>query len=91
MIEIVLDRLPGVLGRRGDGRSSLYSDIAEGLWTPPIRMGRASTWPAHETQAILAAHVAGATDDEIRQLVFGDLLTRRKSLMPRIGPETEAA
>ncbi|MGB6452669.1 MAG: hypothetical protein WBE92_18110 [Steroidobacteraceae bacterium] len=90
MIEIVLDRLPGVLARRGDGRSSLYSDIAEGLWTPPIRMGRASTWPAHETQAILAAHVAGATDDEIRQLVR-DLLTRRKSLMPRIGPETEAA
>lgn len=90
MIEIVLDRLPGVLGRRADGRSSLYSDIAKGLWTPPIRMGRASTWPRHETNALLSARVAGATDDQLRQLVR-DLLEQRKSLMPRIGLEAAAA
>lgn len=88
--DLRLERLPAVLEQRGDSRSQLYLDVQRGTWTPPIRLGRASTWPAHETQALLAAHVAGATDDEIRQLVR-DLVTRRKSLMPRIGPEAAAA
>ncbi len=69
MPEIKLERLPAVLARRSDGRSSLYSDVQRGTWTPPVRMGRAAAWPAHETQALLAARVAGASDDELRALV----------------------
>lgn len=83
MIEINLERLPAVLARRGDAKSSLYLAIQRGEWTRPIRLGRASTWPAHEVQSLLAAHVAGATSDQMRALVR-DLHARRAALMPTI-------
>ncbi|MGH2447221.1 MAG: helix-turn-helix transcriptional regulator [Chloroflexota bacterium] len=89
MTDIRLDRLPEVLSRRGDGRTSLYSDIKRIRWTPPIHVGRASTWPRHETDALIRARIAGATDDQLRALVR-DLLSQRKSLMPAIGA-SEAA
>jgi prophage regulatory protein len=82
MPEIKLERLPVVLAKRSDGRSSLYADIQRGTWTPPVRMGRAAAWPAHETQELLAARVAGATDDELRELVR-DLLAQRTAGRPR--------
>ena len=86
MTDLRLERLPAVLGRRGDGRTSLYDAIQRGEWTRPIRMGRASTWPAHETQALLAARIAGATPDQMRELTR-DLHARRATLMPAIGAE----
>ncbi|MGH8226703.1 MAG: helix-turn-helix transcriptional regulator [Steroidobacteraceae bacterium] len=86
--ELRLERLPEVLGRRGDSRSQLYLDVQRGTWPPPIRLGRASTWPAHENQQLLAARIAGASTEELRQLVQ-QLLERRKALMPALG--TEAA
>lgn len=85
---ITLDRLPGVLSARGTGRTDLYDSINAGLWTPPVRMGRASCWPRHETEALLRARIAGATNDQLRQLVR-ELLAQRKALMPIIC--TEAA
>lgn len=84
--EIHLDRLPEVIAVRGTGRSLLYHDITKGLWPDPVRIGRASCWPRHETQALLRARLAGATDDQLRQLVR-DLLEQRKALMPTIGAE----
>lgn len=69
MPTLKFERLPAVLSRRSDGRSSLYRDIQQGLWPPPVRMGRASAWPEHETQTILAARLAGASDEELRGLV----------------------
>lgn len=84
MTDLRLERLPAVLSRRGDGRTSLYDAINRGEWTPPIRMGRASTWPAHETQTLLAARIAGAGPDQMCQLVRA-LLEQRKGLMPAIG------
>lgn len=79
--EIRLERLPAVLARRGTGPTHLYDAIAKGVWTPPIRMGRASCWPQHESQALLQAQIAGATDDQLRVLVR-ELIEQRKALMP---------
>lgn len=82
MNDLKLERLPAVLGRRSDGRSSLYADIQRGTWTPPIRMGRASAWPQHETNALLAARIAGASPDEMRALVR-ELLAKRAAGRPQ--------
>ena len=90
MTALKLERLPSVLSRRSDGRSSLYLDIQRGVWTPPIRMGRASAWPEHETQALLAARIAGASDDQLKQLVR-DLLEQRKSMAAALSPEPAPA
>lgn len=63
-------RLPDVLRHRGDKKSSTYQAIADGLFTPPIKIGpRASAWPDHEVEAIARARIAGKTEDEIRALV----------------------
>ena len=63
-------RLPQVKTETGLGRSSIYAQIKDGLWTRPIRLGlRAVGWPADECHAIIAARVAGRNGDEIRALV----------------------
>ncbi len=80
------ERIGKVLDRRGCGRSNFYAEIAAGLWPPPIHVGRASLWASHETDAMLAAHIAGATDDQLRQLVR-ELLELRKGLMPQVGSQ----
>lgn len=87
--DLRLDRLPTVLEQRGDSRSQLYLDIQEGTWTSPAHLGRASVWPRHETQALLRARIAGASDDQLRQLVR-DLLEQRRGLMPQIGAAAPA-
>lgn len=86
--DLRLDRLPAVLEQRGDSRTQLYLDIQRATWTPPAHLGRASVWPHHECQALVRARVAGATDDQLRELVR-DLLEQRRALMPPIG--TQAA
>ena len=90
MAYLTLERLPAVLARRSDGRSSLYADINLGRWTPPIRMGRASAWPEHETQALLRARIAGASDEQLKQLVR-DLLEERKSALTALSPAAPGA
>ena len=51
-------------------RATIYAWIAAGLMTPPIKLGsKSSAWPAFEVNAILAARIAGKSDDEIRALV----------------------
>lgn len=63
-------RLPGVIQRSGLSRSSVYKAVAAGMWPRPIRLSaRAVGWPLAEIDAILAARIAGKTDDEIRALV----------------------
>jgi prophage regulatory protein len=64
-------RLGAVLDRRGVTRTPHYDDIGRGLMTRPVKTGgqRAAGWPEHEVDAIVAARVAGATDDEVRKLV----------------------
>lgn len=51
-------------------RATIYAWIAYGLMTPAIKLGaKSSAWPASEVNAILAARIAGKSDDEIRALV----------------------
>lgn len=59
-----------VLPEKKCSRSTLYAQINAGLMTRGIRFGsRYVVWPAEECEAISAARVRGASDDEIRALV----------------------
>ena len=79
MNNIIL-RLPAVKNRYGCSRSTLYLRISEGLWTKPVNLGaRAVGWPANEVDAIIAARIAGKSEDEIRALVQ-QLEAARKNL-----------
>lgn len=50
--------------------ASIYGLIRVGLWTQPVKIGeRSSGWPDDEVKAINAARIAGASDDQIRELV----------------------
>lgn len=63
-------RLPTVKSESGHSRSTIYLRIAQGLWTKPVSLGgRTVGWPASEVSTLLAARIAGKTDDEIRALV----------------------
>jgi len=78
-----LERLERTLERRGGrSRSAHYQDIDDGLWTPPVRIGKRTVgWPSDETDRLVAARVAGLSDEEIRQLVRR-LLYERKLVSP---------
>lgn len=72
-------RLPMVKARSGKGRSSLYRDIAAGLWPKPVSLGaRAVGWPDDEVEAINVARIAGKSEAEIRELVM-QLETNRRA------------
>ena len=51
--------------------ASIYYNINAGLWTKPVRIGQRSVgWPSDEVVAVNKARVAGATDEQLRQLVI---------------------
>ncbi len=63
-------RLPAVLSARGRSRSGHYEEIKAGLFTAPVKISARSVgWPASEVAAINQARIAGASEDEIRELV----------------------
>ena len=92
MSEITLLRLDGVLARRGRSRSQHYREIADGLVPPPVlRPGcKIATWPAHELDAVSSAEIAGASPDEIRELVR-TLVAARTAGRQQTAPATAAA
>jgi prophage regulatory protein len=70
MTQIILLRILAVMAKSGLARSTHYKLIDAGLWVRPIRLSaRAVAWPSNEVDAILAARIAGKSDDEIRSLV----------------------
>jgi prophage regulatory protein len=69
--------LRAVLAHRGGRTTKLYDDIDSELFTPPVKRGRNSFWPASEVAALVASEIAGRSDDEIRELVKR-LLEQRK-------------
>ena len=64
-------RLPSVKAEFGNrSHASVYNAVRDGLLTRQIRTGARSVgWPSNEVEAIVAARIAGKTDDEIRALV----------------------
>lgn len=51
-------------------RATLYKDIAEGLMTPPVKIGkRSSAWPICEVRAVLTARAAKFDDEGVAILV----------------------
>lgn len=79
MLQRIL-RLPAVKSESGHSRSTIYLRIAQGLWTKPVSLGgRSVGWPASEVSSLLAARIAGKTDDEIRALVVKLEAARKKS------------
>ncbi len=57
--------------------SSLYGDIAAGLFPPPAKWSRSSVWPDFEVDQIIQARMAGRSDDELRAIVK-ELVAARK-------------
>ena len=50
--------------------ASIYNNIRDGLWTKAVPIGpRSVGWPSNEVEAINIHRIAGATDDQIRELV----------------------
>lgn len=69
MVQIIY-RVPDTLKARGIGRTQHYADIAEGLFTKPVKIGRRmSGWPDTEVAALNQARIAGKSNAEIRALV----------------------
>lgn len=70
MNHLKLQRRPEVLNRLQVSRSTLYKKIEKGLWPKPISLGsRAVAWISTENEQVLAAMIAGQSQEEIKQLV----------------------
>ncbi len=68
-----------VLTLLGISNPTLYRRIKDGLLPPPFNLGcRAVGWLEHEVQKVIAARVAGKTDEEVKTLV-SELVIARKS------------
>ena len=63
-------RIKQIKAQTGLPNSTVYYHIKEGLFPRPIKLGeRMSGWLEIEVNAIMAAHIAGKSDDDIRMLV----------------------
>jgi prophage regulatory protein len=74
-------RIQDTLQRTGSTRTPLYEDVANGLFTRPIKVGgrRAAGWPEREVEALVTARVAGVPDEEVRRLVQALHMERRQA------------
>jgi prophage regulatory protein len=68
---ISLLRIPVVMARTGLCRASLYKRISAGLFPRPVKaFGRQRAgWPSDEVETLIRAHVAGASESRIAELV----------------------
>lgn len=72
-----LCRIGDVCTRAGRKKSSIYQAIQRGEFPAPIKRGpRMALWPQHEVDAVLAAEIRGAGEEELRELV-GELAAQR--------------
>lgn len=63
-------RIKQIKAQTGLPSSTVYYHISEGLFPRPIKLGeRMSGWLESEVNAIMAARIAGKSDDEVRELV----------------------
>jgi prophage regulatory protein len=66
---LILDEKHEVCETVGYRPAKLYASIAAGTFTKPVKIGRMSRWPRHENEEIVAAIIAGASEEELRRLV----------------------
>ena len=78
-------RLPMVKGKSGHrSDASVYNAIRAGLFTTGVAIGqRAKGWPDYEVDALISARIAGASDDQIRELVTR-LHAKRSELLSEV-------
>ena len=73
-------RLPKVLAKTGLGRSTLYAQMAEGVFPPNIAIGvRARAWVESEVDAVLAARAIGTSATALKNLVEELVAARARS------------
>jgi prophage regulatory protein len=73
-------RLPEVKATTGNSRSTIYLRVSESLFPSPVRLGpRMVGWPEDEVDALNAARIRGASDDETRALVAALRSARTKA------------
>lgn len=66
LVPNALLRMKDVCTVAGVSRPTLYELMAAGLWPRPIKLGEKSVaWPASEVNAMLAARVRGASNEEL--------------------------
>lgn len=66
--------------------ATIYAHVKAGLFPDSIPLGlRAVGWPADEVQAVTAARIAGAADDELRALVQQLHAARRTKYQALLG------
>ncbi len=79
-----IKRRPDVLKRLKVSRTTLYAKIDEGVWPTPIQLGaRAVGWISSENEQVIAAMIAGQSQEQIQQLVQ-ELMKQRKELFKGI-------
>ena len=67
---VTILRFPNVRTKLGLSRSSIYDLVSKKLLPRPVRLGqRIVGFPENELEAVIAARIAGADDEQIRALV----------------------
>lgn len=62
--------LHDVAARCGIKKTRIYQDIRQGILPPPVKRGaNCVRWVDHEIANVVAARVAGASDEELRYVV----------------------
>ena len=83
-INLRIERRQDVLDKVRFSRSTLYSRIQQGLFVPPVSLGRRSVgWLEHETDIVIRGFVSGKTDLEIKELVK-EVIALRANLCDQI-------
>jgi prophage regulatory protein len=64
-------RMPAVKAETGwRSHASIYNAINAGLFPEPVKIGQRSVgWPDDEVKAICAARIAGASENQLREVV----------------------
>ena len=79
VMQMKLLRKPSVLQKTGRSKSSLYNDIAQGLFPPPIKINLVSSaWPDFEVDTIIAAIIRGESAENIKNIV-SEMVEARKT------------
>ena len=77
---LALIRIDEVSARTGRSRAVIYEAIKRGEMTRPIKLGaHCSAWPSYELDELIKAVIAGATRDELCELV-NELHQRRDTI-----------